>query len=71
LPFLPLFEFDLAGDSRQSRNSSRVAGVGNLTFGVMGGKSGKKWQGEVAVLAMDVAGCGKEWDGWQARQARH
>jgi hypothetical protein len=44
LPFLPFFEIDSEWDSRQRRISSLVSWVGNLTFGVMGGKSGKKRQ---------------------------
>jgi hypothetical protein len=41
LPFLPLFDFASGVLSSQMPNSSRVAGIGNLTFRVMGGKGGK------------------------------
>jgi hypothetical protein len=44
LPFLPLFDGVLGGTSFRMLNSSRVTRSGNLTFHVMGGKSGKKRQ---------------------------
>jgi hypothetical protein len=41
LPFLPLFSLVLDTFSSQTPHSSRFAGIANLTFRVMGGKSGK------------------------------
>jgi hypothetical protein len=61
LPFLPLFDVVLGALLARMRNSSGFAGMGKLTFDVMGGKNGKKRQGEVAVLAMDVAVWGQGW----------
>jgi len=41
LPFLPLFHVVIGITSSHIRNSSWFAEIGNLTFRVMGGKSGK------------------------------
>jgi hypothetical protein len=41
LPFLPLFTFESGAASTRILNSSRAGRIGNLTFRVMGGKSGK------------------------------
>jgi hypothetical protein len=41
LPFLPLFDGVLSVFSSRTLNSSPMARCGNLTFGGMGGKSGK------------------------------
>jgi len=41
LPFLPLFGNVSLADSAETLNSSLVVWVGDLTFRVMGGKSGK------------------------------
>ena len=45
MPFLPLCDGVLGLLSCQFPNSSGFAGIGYLTFRVMGGKSGKKRQG--------------------------
>jgi hypothetical protein len=55
LRFLPFFDVVVAGDWERMLNSSQFAWIGNLTFGVMGGKSGKKRQGDVAVLGKGIA----------------
>jgi hypothetical protein len=41
LPFLPLFDCVSGTSSAQMPNSSRFAAKGNVTFDVLGGKSGK------------------------------
>jgi len=59
LPFLPLLRFVAMVCSFQILNSSRAARFGNVTFRVMGGQSGKKWQCDRAALAgMALAGIG-------------
>jgi hypothetical protein len=60
LPFLPFFDCVVDAGWERSLNPSRVAEMGNLTFGVVGGKSGKKRQGDVAALA-------SKWQRWQRR----
>jgi hypothetical protein len=60
LPFLPFFDVVLEGDRGRIPNSSCVARVGDLPFGVMGGKSGKKRQRDVAVLS-DVGDMMASW----------
>jgi len=59
LPFLPLFDFVLGVDPARGLNSSGFAGITDLTFCVMGGKSGKDrqdrgtmWQLLFAAVAM-------------------
>ncbi|HST89174.1 MAG TPA: hypothetical protein VLJ14_12430 [Ktedonobacterales bacterium] len=44
LPFLPFFASASPGVLSLTWNSSGFAGIGNVTFRVMGGKSGKKRQ---------------------------
>src|SRR5690348_15833398 len=44
MPFVPFFEFDPVRDTRPSGISRRMVGMGNLTFRVVGGESGKKRQ---------------------------
>jgi hypothetical protein len=65
LPFLPLFDFASGVLSSQMPNSSPVAGIGNLTFRVMGGKGGNdlarngnvvaRWVTKTARLGQDAA----------------
>jgi hypothetical protein len=52
LPFLPLFDGVSRADLTRRLNSSGFAGMGNVTFDVMGGKSGKKRQGDFATLGV-------------------
>ena len=59
MPFLPLFDVVLEGDRGRIPNSSRVAGIGDLPFGVMGGKSGKMWQSKCAILGDMTASWGE------------
>jgi hypothetical protein len=44
LPFLPLFDFGSDTFSARMPNSSQFTARGNVTFRVLGGKSGKIWQ---------------------------
>jgi hypothetical protein len=60
LPFLPLWRMCIRGEMARGGNSSLVARIGNVTLRVMGGKSGKMWQGDVAVLGEDVAVLGED-----------
>jgi hypothetical protein len=53
LPFLPLFDGVFGVRSSQTPHSSRVTGIGNLTFRVMGGKSGKIAARNGKEVAMD------------------
>jgi hypothetical protein len=50
LPFLPLFTVAANVKVAQKLNCSGFTRIGNLTFGVMDGKSGKKRQGKIAAF---------------------
>jgi hypothetical protein len=51
LPFLPLFGNASMADSAETLNSSLVVWVGNLTFRVIGGKSGKMMAKTATIAA--------------------
>ena len=55
MPFLPLCELLWEADRERILNSRHVAWMGDLTFCVRGGKSGKMWQSKFAVLGDMVA----------------
>jgi hypothetical protein len=59
LPFLPFFNLASAITLARRLNCSGFAGMGNVSFRVMGGKSGKKWQGDVATCGKGVGRDGK------------
>jgi hypothetical protein len=65
LPFLPLFEGVSHVVSSQTLDSSRFAGIANVTFRAMGGKSGKIVARNGKDVATDGTVSGKNGNVWR------